>query len=93
MGVKELWSVLAPYKEEKPIVHLSGQAVAIDLSGWVCQSKNAVEDVPKIYLRNLFYRTAFLLMANITPVFVLEGKYYNIYLLLSSLRNIRIRIL
>uniref|UniRef100_A0A182INU8 Flap endonuclease GEN n=1 Tax=Anopheles atroparvus TaxID=41427 RepID=A0A182INU8_ANOAO len=75
MGVKELWSLLTPYMERKPLFELSNKVVAIDLSGWVCESLNVVDYFvhPRFYLRNLFYRTCYLLQTGITPVFVLEG--------------------
>jgi flap endonuclease GEN len=78
MGVKELWPILSPYSETKPLFELDGEIVAIDLSGWVCDSLNVVEYVvqPRMYLKNLFYRTAYLLLANITPVFVQEGEFF-----------------
>lgn len=43
MGVKELWTVLTPYAERKPINELRGKKVAIDLAGWVCESLNVVD--------------------------------------------------
>jgi hypothetical protein len=33
MGVKELWGILAPYSETKPLYELDGKIVAIDLAG------------------------------------------------------------
>ncbi|OAD54035.1 Flap endonuclease GEN [Eufriesea mexicana] len=76
MGVKDLWNILSPLCERKPMYELQGKTVAIDLSCWVVDSQ-AVSDnsaQPKMYLRNLFFRTVFLLMQGISPVFVLEGK-------------------
>jgi len=43
MGVKELWSVLTPHAQRKPICELRGKKVAIDLAGWVCESLNVVD--------------------------------------------------
>jgi len=43
MGVKELWGVLTPHCERKPINELRGKKVAIDLAGWVCESLNVVD--------------------------------------------------
>ncbi|KZC08486.1 Flap endonuclease GEN [Dufourea novaeangliae] len=55
---------------------LQGKTVAIDLSCWVVDSQTVVDNAvqPKMYLRNLYFRTAFLLLQGIWPVFVLEGK-------------------
>lgn len=43
MGIKDLWSLLTPYCERKPLYELEGKVVAIDLSGWVCDSLNVVD--------------------------------------------------
>ncbi|XP_055589047.1 flap endonuclease GEN isoform X2 [Uranotaenia lowii] len=76
MGVKYLWNLLTPYCEKKPLFELNNTAVAIDLSGWVCESLNVVDYFvhPRFYLRNLFFRTCYLLQTGIIPVFVLEGS-------------------
>ncbi|XP_065084902.1 flap endonuclease GEN [Ochlerotatus camptorhynchus] len=76
MGIKNLWNLLTPYCEKKPLFQLNGKAVAIDLSGWVCESLNVVDYFvhPRFYLRNLFFRTCYLLQTGIIPVFVLEGS-------------------
>ncbi|KAH8270024.1 hypothetical protein KR018_002595 [Drosophila ironensis] len=75
MGVKELWSVLTPHCERKPISELRGKKVAIDLAGWVCESLNVVDYFvhPRHHLKNLFFRTCYLIWEQVTPVFVLEG--------------------
>ncbi|XP_045506082.1 flap endonuclease GEN isoform X1 [Colias croceus] len=75
MGIKGLWTVMSPYCEKKSLHEIRGETVAIDLSGWVCDSQNVTDYYiqPKLYLRNLFFRTAYLLLADITPIFVLEG--------------------
>ncbi|XP_050673318.1 flap endonuclease GEN isoform X1 [Leptidea sinapis] len=75
MGIKGLWSVLSPFCEKKSLHEIRGETVAVDLSGWVCDSQNVTDYYiqPKLYLRNLFFRTVYLLLADITPVFVLEG--------------------
>ena len=39
MGVKDLWTILAPVKREKSLTDLAGQRLAVDLSGWVCQAE------------------------------------------------------
>lgn len=43
MGIKELWSILAPYCERKPLYELQGKVVAIDLAGWICESLCVVD--------------------------------------------------
>ncbi|KAH8278244.1 hypothetical protein KR044_006951 [Drosophila immigrans] len=75
MGVKELWSILTPYGQRKPISELRGKKVAIDLAGWVCESLNVVDYFvhPRHHLKNLFFRTCYLIWEQVTPVFVLEG--------------------
>ncbi|XP_012062701.1 PREDICTED: flap endonuclease GEN [Atta cephalotes] len=76
MGVKDLWNVLSPLCEKKPLYELQGKTIAIDLSGWIVDSQTIVDNMvqPRMYLRNLYFRTAFLLVHGISPVFVLEGK-------------------
>ena len=39
MGVKDLWTILAPIKREKNLTDLAGLRLAVDLSGWVCQAE------------------------------------------------------
>ncbi|KAH8351402.1 hypothetical protein KR059_001439, partial [Drosophila kikkawai] len=75
MGVKDLWTVLTPHAERKPINELRGKKVAIDLAGWVCESLNVVDYFvhPRHHLKNLFFRTCYLIWEKVTPVFVLEG--------------------
>ncbi|KAG7190391.1 hypothetical protein KM043_006499 [Ampulex compressa] len=75
MGVKDLWQILSPLCERKPMYELQGKTVAIDLSCWVVDSQTITDNFaqPKMYLRNLYFRTSFLLMQGISPVFVLEG--------------------
>ncbi|KAH8378703.1 hypothetical protein KR009_000797 [Drosophila setifemur] len=75
MGVKELWTVLTPHAERKPINELRGKKVAIDLAGWVCESLNVVDYFvhPRHHLKNLFFRTCYLIWEQVIPVFVLEG--------------------
>ncbi|XP_048506063.1 flap endonuclease GEN [Athalia rosae] len=76
MGVKHLWTILTPFCERKPLFELQGKTLAIDLSCWIVDTQTATEYViqPKIYLRNLYFRTMNLLLQDIRPVFVLEGK-------------------
>ncbi|XP_063828371.1 flap endonuclease GEN [Ostrinia nubilalis] len=75
MGIKGLWTVLTPYSEKKSLHEIRGETIAVDLSGWVCDSQNVTDYYvqPKLYLRNLFFRTIYLLLADINPIFVLEG--------------------
>ncbi|XP_073843169.1 XPG-like endonuclease [Musca autumnalis] len=75
MGVKDLWTILTPHAERKPISELRGKIVAIDLAGWVCESLNVVDYFvhPRHHLKNLFFRTCYLIWEEVTPVFVLEG--------------------
>ncbi|XP_077288013.1 XPG-like endonuclease [Arctopsyche grandis] len=76
MGVKGLWNLLAPYAQTQPLYQLRGEKVAIDLSGWVCDSQNVADQFvqPRLYLRNLYFRASYLVMNGITPIFVLEGE-------------------
>ncbi|XP_067644435.1 flap endonuclease GEN [Eurosta solidaginis] len=75
MGVKDLWSVLTPHADRKPLCELRGKKVAIDLAGWICESLNVVDYFvhPRHHLKNLFFRTCYLIWEDVTPVFVLEG--------------------
>ncbi|CAH0600280.1 unnamed protein product [Chrysodeixis includens] len=75
MGIKGLWTVLTPYSEKKSLHEIRGETLAVDLSGWICDSQNVTEYYiqPKLYLRNLFFRTVYLILADIKPIFVLEG--------------------
>ncbi|XP_013193030.2 flap endonuclease GEN [Amyelois transitella] len=75
MGIKGLWTVLSPYSEKKSLHEIRGETIAVDLSGWVCDSQNVTDYYiqPKLYLRNLFFRTVYLILADINPIFVLEG--------------------
>lgn len=71
-----MWGVLTPYMERKPLYELQNKTVAIDLSCWVVEAKTITdyEIQPRMYLRNLYFRTCFLLLLNVKVVFVLEGK-------------------
>jgi len=53
MGVKNLWSLLSPVVEKMPLWELHDKAVAIDLSGWVCDSENFTQSMNQknMYLR------------------------------------------
>ncbi|XP_043252508.1 flap endonuclease GEN [Colletes gigas] len=76
MGVKHLWNILSPLCERKPMFELQGKTIAIDMSCWVVDSQMVTDHSvqPKMYLRNLYFRTSFLLLQGILPVFVLEGE-------------------
>ncbi|KAJ1523776.1 hypothetical protein ONE63_001609 [Megalurothrips usitatus] len=89
MGVKDLWQLLAPVCERKSLWELQDKAVAIDLSGWVCDSQNITENSsqPNMHLRNLFFRTSCLLLIGARPVFVLEGDAPDLKLNVMSQRN------
>ncbi|KAJ8683429.1 hypothetical protein QAD02_019221 [Eretmocerus hayati] len=75
MGVKDLWNILTPLSDRKPLFELQGKTIAIDLSCWVVDSQNVTDNFaqPKMYLRNLFFRTSHFLLHDIFPIFVLEG--------------------
>lgn len=53
MGVKDLWNILSPLCEKKPLYELQGKTIAIDLSGWIVDSQTIVDNAvqPKMYLR------------------------------------------
>ncbi|RZC40192.1 flap endonuclease GEN [Asbolus verrucosus] len=76
MGVRELWTILAPFCERRPLYELQGKRVAVDLSCWVCEAQNVADYAvqPRMYLRNLYFRTCYLLLMDVSLVFVLEGK-------------------
>ncbi|XP_056648417.1 flap endonuclease GEN isoform X2 [Diorhabda sublineata] len=76
MGIKHLWSILTPFCERKPLFELHGKTVAVDLSCWICEAQNIAEYQiqPRMYLRNLYFRTCYLLLLDVNPVFILEGK-------------------
>ncbi|VEN57561.1 unnamed protein product [Callosobruchus maculatus] len=76
MGIKHLWTILIPFCERKPLYELFGRTVAVDLSCWICEAQNIADYQvqPRMYLRNLYFRTCYLLLMEVTPVFVLEGK-------------------
>ncbi|XP_039287665.1 flap endonuclease GEN isoform X2 [Nilaparvata lugens] len=75
MGVKDLWTIVSPVSEKKSVWNLQNKKIAIDLSAWICDSQNVVDysSQRNMYLRNLFFRTSFLLLNNCKPIFVLDG--------------------
>uniref|UniRef100_A0A6P7GS73 Flap endonuclease GEN-like n=1 Tax=Diabrotica virgifera virgifera TaxID=50390 RepID=A0A6P7GS73_DIAVI len=76
MGIKHLWTVLTPYCERKPLYELQGKTVAVDLSCWICEAQNIAEYQiqPRMYLRNLYFRACYMLLLDVNPVFILEGR-------------------
>jgi flap endonuclease GEN len=40
MGVTQLWQILAPVEEHRPLTYLQGQTLAVDLSIWVCETQS-----------------------------------------------------
>ena len=58
MGVKDLWTILAPVKREKSLEDLAGKTLAVDLSGWVCQA-----DSTKVYVSHFIFSTRSLQLA------------------------------
>ncbi|GBM56740.1 Flap endonuclease GEN 1 [Araneus ventricosus] len=76
MGVPGLWDILSELPEEKYIKYLRGKRVAVDLSGWVVQATKfkGLRAVKNPHLRNLFFRVSALLLNDVHPIFVLEGK-------------------
>ncbi|GJQ76602.1 hypothetical protein Trydic_g15465 [Trypoxylus dichotomus] len=76
MGIKDLWTILRPFGARKPLFELQGKTIAIDLSCWVCEAQNISEYTvhPRMYLRNLYFRTCYLLLLGVNPVYVLEGN-------------------
>ncbi|CAH1395881.1 unnamed protein product [Nezara viridula] len=73
MGVKELWSIISPISEKKSLWELENKVIAIDLSAWICDSQSLHTPQINMYLRNLFFRSSYLLLLGVKPVFVLEG--------------------
>lgn len=75
MGVKDLWSVVSSVCETVPLTTISGQSVAVDLSGWLVESENASwsHTHSRAYLRTLVYRVSALLLQATVPVCVFDG--------------------
>ncbi|CAG2228166.1 GEN [Mytilus edulis] len=77
MGVTNLWQILSPVQQHKPLSSLKGQTVAIDLSIWVCENqcvKQMQGVVTRPYLRNLYFRISCLLQLGINLIFAVEGE-------------------
>lgn len=64
MGVKDLWNILSPLGERKPIFELQGKTVAIDMSCWVVDSQTITDHSvqPKMYLRFVGFHWLYLLL-------------------------------
>ncbi|XP_045137721.1 uncharacterized protein LOC123520005 [Portunus trituberculatus] len=75
MGVKGLWEMVSPTGELVCLAGFAGQAVAVDLAGWLVetQSLQLSHVMTRPHLRNLFFRTVACLQAGVVPVMVLEG--------------------
>lgn len=39
MGVTNLWQILSPVQQHRPLTSLKGQTLAVDLSIWVCETQ------------------------------------------------------
>ena len=77
MGVKSLWTVLSGVGELTDIRQLQGQRVAVDLAGWIVQSKTCqamTKHVNNPHICTLFFRAAALQALDIHPIFVLDGS-------------------
>ena len=57
MGVKDLWNIISPLSDRRPLFELQGKAIAIDLSGWIVDSQSVTDNVaqPKMYLRLVIF--------------------------------------
>ena len=74
MGVKGLWRVLQPVREQVPITSLRGKVLAVDLAIWVVQSETVTNnELQGIYLRQMFYKVK---MSNST----LNSPFYSLVL-------------
>ena len=76
MGVKDMWPILSPTETCLPLSALSGKTLAVDLSGWVCESHGArglASAVKKPHIRNLLFRTLRLCQLGVKLVFVMDG--------------------
>lgn len=64
MGVKDLWTILMPFCDRKPLYELQGKTVAVDLSCWICEAQNISEFQiqPRMYLRLVWLGWLFFLL-------------------------------
>lgn len=77
MGVKVLWEILDPVGENYTLADLHGKCLAVDISGWIFQSKEAQQltgkDGIRPHLRNLFWRLYHLTLNQVQIVVVFDG--------------------
>ncbi|KAL7753914.1 DNA repair protein rad2 [Sorochytrium milnesiophthora] len=78
MGVKGLWTILAPSSRAIRMESLAGKVLAIDASIWLYQFLKALRDKEGNALRNahimgFFRRVCKLLFLGVKPVFVFDG--------------------
>ncbi|KIK93609.1 hypothetical protein PAXRUDRAFT_33961 [Paxillus rubicundulus Ve08.2h10] len=78
MGVKSLWSLLAPVGRPVPLENIEGTALAIDSSIWIYQFQATMRDKEGRALMNahvlgFLRRICKLLFYGIRPVFVFDG--------------------
>jgi flap endonuclease GEN len=93
MGVKELWTILGPVAEPSTVKELSGKTVAVDLSVWVCENSAAgwsqLNKITNPHLRNLFFRSSYLIKHGVQLVFVLEGEPSELKIQALLTRNVK----
>lgn len=75
MGVQHLWNILEQSKRVESVEKLRDKTLCIDLSIWICeaQATKGLKDQLKPYLRNVFFRTMYLVSIGVRPVFVIDG--------------------
>ena len=78
MGVKGLWTLLAPVGRKVSIETLSGKVLAIDASIWLTQFIKAMRDdegkvMKNAHILGTLRRILKLLFHKIKPVFVFDG--------------------
>ena len=77
MGVHGLWQILACTGQQCVLSELRGLRLAVDLSGWVCEScqaKGLAMAIHKPHLRNLFFRLIHLCVEEeVELLFVIDG--------------------
>ncbi|KIJ66988.1 hypothetical protein HYDPIDRAFT_26400 [Hydnomerulius pinastri MD-312] len=78
MGVKSLWSLLAPVGRPVPLEAIEGKALAIDSSIWIYQFQATMRDkegraLTNAHVLGFLRRICKLLFYGIRPVFVFDG--------------------
>ncbi|KAF8843762.1 PIN domain-like protein [Paxillus ammoniavirescens] len=78
MGVKSLWSLLAPVGRPVPLENIEGTALAIDSSIWIYQFQATMRDkegraLTNAHVLGFLRRICKLLFYGIRPVFVFDG--------------------